>query len=404
MAAPPPAYSTSVWSVCALSTAGLPVKTDEHEVDVFVDSQIALNGEKEKRVTLRLTSLRLILIFSAPNDVLSECLSPDPAPTSFPAAISMSLTNVKKMEAHGGGLRSTPKVTLGLGDHHSPLTIRCSSSSAQSSVLASLNSCIRSARETLRTRQARAASQRTSLSATHAGIGGLQRRQEAKMAAHTQALEQGLSGSMEQLCDMAESLVALAEEVAASRRREAGEGDADDGTAYRSPLAEALASAGFVTSGSRATLGNEYLDELSRQLADWIIRSTLPLHKGVMLMTDAYCVFNRARGTQAVSASDFRGACERFAVLNLPVAMHVYSSGVIVIRDAKLTTARVNSQIAELLREVGTLTALEYAKRAGIAFMIANENLYAAERAGVLCRDETIEAITFYPNFFAELP
>jgi len=403
MASAPPAYSTSLWSICALTSAHLPVKTDEHEVDVFVDSHVALNEEKDKRVVLRLTTLRLVLLFSAPNAVLTHCLAPTSTPSSFPTAISLSLAHVKKVEAHGGGLRSTPKVTLSLGDHHAPLTVRCSSTAAQSSILSSLNSCIRSARETLRTRQARAASQRTSLSATHAGIGGLQRRQEAKFAAHTEALERGLSGSMEQLCTMAESLVSLAEEVAAARRRE-GLGNDDASSSSRSPLAEALASAGFVTSGSKATLGDEYLDELSRQLADWIVRSALPLHKGVMLVTDAFCVFNRARGAQAVSATDFRGACERFAALNLPVALHVYSSGVMVIRDAKLTTAKVNEQIAALLRDVGKITALQYATRASISLMIANENLHAAERAGVVCRDETIDAVTFYPNFFASLP
>lgn len=38
-----------------------------------------------------------------------------------------------------------------------------------------------------------------------------------------------------------------------------------------------------------------------------------------------------------------------------------------------------------------------------IPLILAKEQLEDAERLGLLCRDEVLDAVTFYPNFFAYL-
>jgi ESCRT-II complex subunit VPS36 len=53
-----------------------------------------------------------------------------------------------------------------------------------------------------------------------------------------------------------------------------------------------------------------------------------------MQLTDAYCLFNRARGTEMVSPDDFMLACEMLDVLALPVRMRQYASGVLALHHA----------------------------------------------------------------------
>ena len=50
--------------------------------------------------------------------------------------------------------------------------------------------------------------------------------------------------------------------------------------------------------------------------------------------------------------------------------------------------------------EAGWLSAEEFARRAGLAVVLAMERLLAAERYGSVCRDDSVEGIKFYPNLF----
>lgn len=94
----------------------------------------------------------------------------------------------------------------------------------------------------------------------------------------------------------------------------------------------------------RNTAGSKYHDELSRQLADWLLKKALKLHQGVMLLTDVYCkpmcqhsfltakrsvvgMFNRARGTAMISPDDLYRACVLFEPLNLNVRLKTFTSG-----------------------------------------------------------------------------
>ena len=81
---------------------------------------------------------------------------------------------------------------------------------------------------------------------------------------------------------------------------------------------------------------------MSRQLADWLLKRAFRMHGNVMLLTDLYCMFNRARGTgslfmtrlhnilfllilnrfvEMISPEDLYRACLMFEQLQLPVRM-----------------------------------------------------------------------------------
>lgn len=49
-------------------------------------------------------------------------------------------------------------------------------------------------------------------------------------------------------------------------------------------------------------------------------------------LSDLYCYFNRARGTEMVSPEDLYRACVLFEALNLPVRLRRFDSGVLVVQ------------------------------------------------------------------------
>jgi len=53
---------------------------------------------------------------------------------------------------------------------------------------------------------------------------------------------------------------------------------------------------------------------------------------GIMTLTDVYCVFNRARGTELVSPDDLLAACKLLSTLGLPLRLRSFPSGVTVRR------------------------------------------------------------------------
>ena len=63
----------------------------------------------------------------------------------------------------------------------------------------------------------------------------------------------------------------------------------------------------------------------------------LPRHlekNGMVALTDAFCLYNRARGTDLISPEDMYRACSLFDELQLNLTMKKFDSGVIVIQSS----------------------------------------------------------------------
>lgn len=52
------------------------------------------------------------------------------------------------------------------------------------------------------------------------------------------------------------------------------------------------------------------------------------------------------------------------------------------------------------LDENGSLTPEKLSQLANVSVLLARERLFATERLGMACRDESIEGLAFYPNMF----
>lgn len=166
--------------------------------------------------------------------------------------------------------------------------------------------------------------------------------------------------------------------------------------------------------GSRKTTAQDaehaYYEWLARQVVDFLLprlststssSSSVPKNKnnntgGIMSLTDVYCLFNRARGTNLISPQDLRTACELLPDLHLGITTKTFRSGIIVLQLEASQT-----RLDDLLK-LCPITALEASHTLQVSPLLALEQLQDAEQDGHLCRDVTLETTRFYPNRFSE--
>jgi len=60
----------------------------------------------------------------------------------------------------------------------------------------------------------------------------------------------------------------------------------------------------------------------------------------------------------------------------------------------------MNNQILDLLEKTESVSAHELAISAAIPIALARQRLLDCEKVGIICRDESIQGLRFYPNKF----
>lgn len=115
----------------------------------------------------------------------------------------------------------------------------------------------------------------------------------------------------------------------------------------------------------------------------------------MMSLADVYCRVNRARGLELLSPEDLLQACR---LMDGPIKMRTFPSGAIVLQLDSHSDALITSDTLELVNSSTSLTVEQLAKQRNISLLLAKERLLAAERVGLLCRDESICGLCFYPN------
>lgn len=146
---------------------------------------------------------------------------------------------------------------------------------------------------------------------------------------------------------------------------------------------------------------SEYNQLLARHLSDFL-RGKLKKAGGVMTLTDVYCLYNRARGTNLISPEDLLQAVSLLSKLGLGMSERVFPSGVRVVQEDAFDDDAMAQRLADAAEKAGNVTALQISKDLHIPSLLAQEQLLAAERKGYLCRDVTLESTRFFPNRFQE--
>ena len=220
-------------------------------------------------------------------------------------------------------------------------------------------------------------------------------------------------GDVERLMDEAGELVAIINKyVATLDRTTADQQQNDQEAADNARLTGMLMDMGMTSalSKSQATGGGSggkaaYYQTVARQLSDFLrYNNKLKDAGGMMTLTDVYCLFNRARGTNLISPDDLLMALPWMEKLDLGMKKREFESGVVVVQDDSFDDAKMADKLVEIAdtKISDGMTVLDASRLLKVSAMLANEQLLAAEKLGRLCRDVTLEGTRFYRNRFED--
>ncbi|XP_063987493.1 vacuolar protein-sorting-associated protein 36 isoform X1 [Diachasmimorpha longicaudata] len=233
---------------------------------------------------------------------------------------------------------------------------------------------------------------------TRTGIIGIERSLQERQKATDNSISMAFQ-DLRKLMEMAKDMVTISKTISAKIRERQGDITEDETVRFKSYLMS-MGIDDPVTRDAYKT-SNEYFRQLAVQLSQ-ILEEPLKEVGGMMTLTDVYCRVNRARGLELLSPEDLLNACRQLAPLSLPVVLRVFDSGVMVLQARSHDDNAVVEALVELLRDRGSITAEELAQSVGISIVLARERLLVTEKHGRACRDDTIEALRFYPNLFLE--
>jgi ESCRT-II complex subunit VPS36 len=238
--------------------------------------------------------------------------------------------------------------------------------------------------------------QRTSnqIAARKVGVDAIFTKNALRHKEAAQLTESAFLGDADTLLQEAAELVKIIEKYV-STLESSGEGQG------QAQLTDMLSNMGMASALSRDQVrGNDFYQLLARQLADFLLPK-LKVSGGVMTLTDVYCLYNRARGTNLISPEDLLAASSLLADLKLGMSLRSFPSGVQVIQQDAFDDAKMAQKLLQLSLKQ-PLTSLQVSRDLHIPSLLAQEQLLAAERLGFLCRDVTLETTRFYPNRFKD--
>lgn len=243
------------------------------------------------------------------------------------------------------------------------------------------------------------------------GVDAVVARNKARHEEAARVSESAFSGDADRLLEEAKGLVAIIHRYVATleTKRGAKQENLDDDDDDDVALSDMLRRMGMTDglSRDRGYRGSDkvYYDRLARRVAD-VVAPHLKRAGGTMTLTDVYCLFNRARGTNLVSPDDLLRVLPLLSSLGLGMSSREFAgSGVRVLQDDRFdddAVARRLRQAAEAQPDTG-LTALDASRVCGIpSVLVVAEHLHVAEKAAVLCRDTTVEGTRYFPNLFLD--
>uniref|UniRef100_A0A224XDV5 Vacuolar protein-sorting-associated protein 36 n=1 Tax=Panstrongylus lignarius TaxID=156445 RepID=A0A224XDV5_9HEMI len=230
------------------------------------------------------------------------------------------------------------------------------------------------------------------------GIVGIERGMQEKQKATEENISIAFQ-DLSKLMDMAKDMVNLSKNISLKIREKQGCITEDETIQFKSYLL----SLGIDDPVTRDSYSSEskYMTNLAREMTDILLQPLKDLG-GMMSLADAYCRVNRARGLELLSPEDMLSAAKILEKLALPIRLRVFDSGVMVLQ---LTSHDDNAVVEDTTASVkinDSLSPAELSQALGISVLLAKERLTTTEKKGLICRDESIEGLRFYPNLFVE--
>src|SRR3989338_1537505 len=103
---------------------------------------------------------------------------------------------------------------------------------------------------------------------------------------------------------------------------------------------------------------------------------------------------------ELLAPADLSRCCDQLDVLALPLKLHTFPSGVKVLQLRNQDAAGTAAEIRAACEQRGPIGALELSRLRRAPLLLAEQLLLDAEKRGLLCRDDTLQGLLFYPNRF----
>ncbi|XP_065886367.1 vacuolar protein-sorting-associated protein 36-like [Dysidea avara] len=230
------------------------------------------------------------------------------------------------------------------------------------------------------------------------GIMSIERNIEKSQQETTKSVSEAFK-DLDALIDKAKDMISLVNQFAADIEEKKGTITEDETIAFKSTLLS-VGIANPVTKETHGT-GTSYHQELAKQLASFLERP-LASSGGMMTLADVYCHYNRARGMELCSPDDIITACNTFELLKLPLRLHKFDSGVLVVQSVSHSKEAIVEETSKLVTEKGSMIVQDLCHTVNVSAVLAKERLLLTEQAGRICRDESIQGLRFFPNKFLQ--
>ena len=237
-------------------------------------------------------------------------------------------------------------------------------------------------------------------STSSAGVGGLMRDVDAN-ARRTDATLDAAFTDLSALMAHAKDIVTLAQRFARTLAA-----STTHSTEEEAALASLLTTMGLPNPITKQTAtASSFHSHLARQLSDFISAHPTFQQQQMMTLTDVYCVYNRARGTDLISPDDCRRACELLGGLGVGMRLQRLEGGVLVVCREGMVETGVEGVVSavrdnETRGTGGGLAVVELSGVLGVSVVLVEERCLLAEKRGWLVRDESVEGVRWWANHF----
>lgn len=230
------------------------------------------------------------------------------------------------------------------------------------------------------------------------GVSGIMKSLEDASKKRDVAVSASSFKDLESLMDKAQEMTKLAESLMLKFKSDDGlEGD------VTIALQRDLIDFGILQPVTKETSRNKYFLDLAKELSEFLVQYSKRSEKAQYGLSDAFCLFNRARGLSLVSPQDLFRAATQMKSLSMAFELKSFDSGVhVLVESNQMNSDAMSNRIVEILhqeQEFG-VTATLIASRLNISVIVAKEQMLVAEKGGLICRDDSMNGLFFYPNIF----
>lgn len=234
------------------------------------------------------------------------------------------------------------------------------------------------------------------------GIGGIEKKIKDRHDETDRNIDSGFQ-DLKNLMHLIEDMVGISKSIKEKLNEKGNQISSDETVLFKSYLLSLGVSDDFEDPVKRSKYNsdNKYYNDLAKQVS----KTIKPLAKskgGQIALTEVYCAINRARGFDLISPDDLLNACSTLEKQDLGLKLVKYDSGLVVLQCDDFDVNTINNQILDIFNDIESTSAQELALKIGVSVALARQRLLDSENFGLICRDESVQGLRFYPNKFLE--